>query len=260
MPLPPFLPLRLLSIALLLAGLAEVAAAAPARVPAAGRSREAFGPPQAAHPFAPRRGEVGPPAPPMAADAPSATVAAAPGCLDRLRALRATFEPATTPRADAACIVADPVRLASVAVSRKGGEDVVRLAGAPLLSCEMALAVTDWVQTAVAPLARGHFDEPLTEMLVGGGFECRQRNHQAGAPRSEHSFGRALDVMGFRTGSRTITVEKPPAEARPFVEAVWAAGCGRFSTALGPEADTFHANHIHLDLQPRRSAGSKVCQ
>jgi hypothetical protein len=200
------------------------------------------------------------PLPPITA-MPPPTSAANP-CLDALQSAGATFEPAEPPKGnDPACVVENPVRLARVDVLRSGAREPVALAGKPLLACETALAVTRWVQTGIAPLARGHFDAPLSELGVGGGFECRQRNHQAGAPRSEHAYGRALDVLSFRIGNRTIRVEtSPPADAGAFLHAVWASGCGLFSTALGPAADAFHATHIHVDLQPRRSPSSKFCE
>lgn len=211
--------------------------------------------PAKAEPFGPPL-----PLPPISAMPPPASTAAV--CREALRVAGATFEIAEQPKAASAeCKVEDPVRLASIAVARKGGVEPVEVAGKPLLTCEMALAVTGWVQAAVAPLARGHFDEPLTELSVGGGFECRQRNHQAGAPRSEHSYARALDIMSFKVGKRVIKVEKsPPADAGAFIKAVHASGCGAFSTALGPEADAAHENHIHVDLQPRRSPSSKFCE
>lgn len=209
-------------------------------------SKEVFGPPL--------------PLPPITAMPPPVSVAGV--CAEALKKLGATFETAEAPKAsNAECRVEEPVHLATIIVARKGGTETVTLVGRPLLSCSMALAVTAWVQDAVAPLARGHFDAPLTELSVGGGFECRQRNHQAGAPRSEHSYARALDIMSFKIGTRVIKVEKtPPADAGAFIKAVHASGCGAFSTALGPEADAAHENHIHVDMQPRRSPSSKFCE
>ena len=216
------------------------------------------GPPQSAHPFAPRGDAIGPPAPQIAAPPPDN----APDCASRLKELGATFSRADTPKSAAAeCVIDQPVRLEAIAVRMAGASGTVRLTGSPLLACEMAIAVTEWVQGSIAPLARGHFGEPLIELGVGGGFECRQRNHQTGAPRSEHSYGRALDLLSFHMASRTITVQKAaPSDVKPFLDAVWASGCGQFSTALGPEADALHATHIHVDMQPRRTPTSKFCQ
>lgn len=160
-----------------------------------------------------------------------------------------------------ACSVVDPVRLEGVRVMHKGASEIVRLTEAPLLACEMAVATTQWVQESVAPLTRGHFSEALLELGVGGGLQCRMRNRQMTGARSEHSYGRALDIMTFRTPDRTVKVEKArPAERKPFLDAVWASACGRFSTVLGPNADAFHATHFHVDLQPRRSNSSKFCE
>ena len=34
--------------------------------------------------------------------------------------------------------------------------------------------------------------------VKSGSYSCRTRNHRVGAKLSEHAFGNALDVMGFR--------------------------------------------------------------
>ena len=43
-----------------------------------------------------------------------------------------------------------------------------------------------------------------------------------------------------------------------FLREVHKKACGRFSTVLGPAADSYHRDHIHLDIQARKS-GNAFC-
>jgi hypothetical protein len=46
-----------------------------------------------------------------------------------------------------------------------------------------------------------------------------------------------------------------------YIRATRAAACGWFTTVLGPGADPFHANHMHLDTESHGSNGSyRICQ
>ncbi len=133
-----------------------------------------------------------------------------------------------------------------------------------VLSCAMAGKVAIWLKTSARPLTRGYFGAELSRLRVGGGQECRRRNRAATGPLSEHATGRALDIFAFETGepgSTRIVVEKPDGPMqRDYLLALRHAACGAFSTSLGPGADQAHANHIHLDIQLRRSPASKFCE
>ena len=39
----------------------------------------------------------------------------------------------------------------------------------------------------------------------------------------------------------------------PTLRRLHAAACGIFGTALGPEANPLHADHLHFDMEERRS-------
>ena len=88
-----------------------------------------------------------------------------------------------------------------------------------------------------------------------------------GSPRngstklSEHAFGNALDIASFRLADgRTIAVAPDlKGESRTFLDRLRTAACGPFRTVLGPGADADHANHLHLDLAPRRS-DNPICE
>jgi hypothetical protein len=169
------------------------------------------------------------------------------------------------PGHDAACSVVDPVVVEALTV--RAGSVSVRTSLQPpaTLSCTMAKAVALWLETSVQPLAKGYFARELTELRVGGGHECRRRNRSTNGPLSEHSTGQALDIFAFVTGDGkadgTVVVEKPhDGTQERFLAAIRQSACGAFITSLGPGSDAAHANHLHVDIQPRRSASSRFCQ
>ena len=54
-------------------------------------------------------------------------------------------------------------------------------------------------------------------------------------------------------------LDTDPLVARPFREQMRSLACARFTTVLGPGSDSYHSNHIHLDLI-ERSRGYRICQ
>lgn len=223
--------------------------------------------PQKAIPAAP----AGPALP--APDAPPPLVGLGPACLGRLRAAGHEVEPAAAPKTEigAACLVAEPVRLK--AVGRPGGAPIA-LPEAPLIACALAEPFAAWLSRIAAPALRVGLGSDLVRLDTGPGYACRARNRQAGAKISAHGTGRALDIAGFgladgRTVPMTaMTVRRPsepPAqvtsEPAATLDALRLAACGAFTTVLGPGADPFHGDHLHLDVEIRgRDGRSLLCQ
>lgn len=169
------------------------------------------------------------------------------------------------PGQDAACSVVEPVLVEALTMRLGSASSRITLQPPATLSCTMAKAVALWLETSVQPLAKGHFARDLTTLRVGGGHECRRRNRSKNGPLSEHSTGQALDVFALIIGDGkadgTVVVEKPQDAAQErFLAAVRQSACGAFMTSLGPGSDAAHANHLHVDIQPRRSASSRFCQ
>ena len=86
-----------------------------------------------------------------------------------------------------------------------------------------------------------------------GSYSCRGMNGQANARISEHAFGNAIDIGGFRLADgRRITVvhdwTRGDEQTQAFLRDVHAGACKTFTTVLGPGANVFHYNHIHVDL------------
>lgn len=133
----------------------------------------------------------------------------------------------------------------------------------PLVSCGFALVLAGFTRDAAQPLARALAGRPLTAFGTGGGFECRGRNRAAGARISAHGQGLAIDIAWFVfEGGARERVEAPSGESTSrFIAALRKAACGWFTTVLGPGSDGAHADHLHLDREPRgRDGESRLCQ
>jgi hypothetical protein len=190
--------------------------------------------------------------------------AEADSCAARLSSAGITVEgPGEMQRAsDPACSIDDPVRLISVIDPALPARRIF-FPDKPLLACAMAGRVARFSADIAAPLALGVFGKELAAVATGPGFECRPRNRQAGAKPSSHGRGLAVDIASIALhGGAKVIVAAPagPLDTR-FLAALRAAACGSFNTVLGPGSDAAHADHIHLDMEPRgRDGRSKFCQ
>jgi Extensin-like protein C-terminus len=92
-----------------------------------------------------------------------------------------------------------------------------------------------------------------------GSYDCRGRNNDAGAKISEHGRGNALDLGPIRLANGAVmdlTKKSTPQSVRRRLRD---AACHRFNTVLGPGSDSYHVNHIHVDLA-ERTHGYRMCQ
>lgn len=136
---------------------------------------------------------------------------------------------------------------------------LVRLNPPATLRCPMIPQVDRWVRYTIEPAARHYFRMPVTEVKVAGSYACRPMNHKVGGNLSEHGHANALDVSGFvLADGRRISVKKgwrgTPAE-RGFLRAVHSGACKEFTTVLGPNYNTLHHDHFHVDLARRGRNG-----
>ncbi len=154
---------------------------------------------------------------------------------------------ALPPVGEGLCRVRSPLSLTGVVVD--GRE--VPLSNPAVIGCALAGQVAEWVGRVDA-YTRTVFKSGVAELRVGTSYQCRSRNHQEGTPMSEHSFADALDVTGFTLADGTI-LSLPDDWTGSGVEAramryAHDAACGLFTTVLGPEANSLHKDHLHVDL------------
>jgi hypothetical protein len=152
-----------------------------------------------------------------------------------------------------------------------GGRDMIRLDAVLLpnrkrvainptavLRCPMAESFAAWVRDE----AFGHtavLRDALRSVDTLGSYECRGRNGIADAKLSEHGKGNAIDVRALvTTGGRHIDLTDEMV-SKPLRDDMRDSACHRFTTVLGPGADSHHNNHIHLDILERHRGG-RICQ
>ncbi len=237
------LPLATLALAASASAIADEAPLPPPRPPELATPAKPIAPPLAAPP-----GPAAPKAEPASA------------CLAKLIAEGATAEAATAPPASAeGCGVEAPVRLLSITVE---GE-AVSLPDRPLVACEFAAVLADYVRLIVAPLGQATLPAKVAAIETGPGYDCRTQDRVAGAKISAHGHGLAVDFTGVTLADkRRILVERQTsAEETSYFRAIRTAACGWFTTVLGPGSDAFHANNMHLDIELHGSNASyRICQ
>jgi len=145
------------------------------------------------------------------------------------------------------CGLTHPFKVAALA----GG--TVSVESPVTIDCSMVPALEDWLAQVVQPAAQAAFGEPVVGLTVFGAYSCRGIDNIPGAQLSEHAFGNAIDISGFRLADgRAIVIvqdwKKAGGPESAFLHAVHAGACEHFTTVLGPGADVFHYNHFHLDL------------
>ena len=132
------------------------------------------------------------------------------------------------------------------------------------LACPIIPRIDTWLDEIVKPAAMMYFGIPVIDVRAGS-YSCRPRNNQRGAKVSEHAFGNALDVMAFvLANGREVTVVKgwkgDPAE-QEFLREAFVGACRYFNTVLGPGSDSYHYDHLHLDLARHNPRGDRrVCR
>ena len=137
------------------------------------------------------------------------------------------------------------------------------LSDRPLLACEFAAVLADYVRLIVAPLGQAMLHAKVAAIETGPGYECRTQDRVAGAKISAHAKGLAVDfvAIAFADKRRILVQRQTGADEASFVRAVRTAACGWFTTVLGPGADAFHASNMHLDIEQHGSSGSyRICE
>jgi hypothetical protein len=177
---------------------------------------------------------------------------------DRASLADVSFTP--MPRIDGrgACGISAPLKVAALEA------DGVTMAPNPTIGCPLAAALDAWLAKSVQPAAIAWFGLPVVEIDQLDAYSCRSVDNIAGQKLSEHAFGNAIDIAGFRLADgRTVTVKRDfrsrDPRARGFLHEIFAAACARFKTALGP-GEPLHDDHFHLDLAHHNAAGtSQYC-
>lgn len=134
------------------------------------------------------------------------------------------------------------------------------------IGCPLTAALDRWIAASVQPAAQRYFGSRVVEITQIASYGCRGRNGNNYGNISEHAFGNALDVVAFRlaNGQNIVVVKawgRGTAREQAFLQAVFAGACAEFYTVLGPGSDSYHYNHIHVDLLVSNARnGRHFCQ
>ena len=169
-------------------------------------------------------------------------------CLKELEQRDVEFERLAAFSQSNRCKVEYTVRLARVGK--------MKLDNAPLLTCRMAMQLTEFEQDTLQPTAKRLLGSEINRLKHIGTYNCRSMRKYNGI-LSQHAFANAIDVSGFvlNNGS-TINVEKDwkGSEAKSkFLKAVASKACKSFRVSVSPDSDANHFNHLHWDAGLYRS-------
>ena len=131
-------------------------------------------------------------------------------------------------------------------------------------ACPVAAALALWERDVVQPAAIRHLGRRVTGIDHAGSYSCRRIGGGPEGRFSEHSTADAIDVLGFRlSGGGSVSVLRDwngEADRAAFLRAVRDGGCRLFSTALSPDYNAAHADHLHLDQAGRGALGGHLCR
>ena len=131
------------------------------------------------------------------------------------------------------------------------------------ITCSEANSLNAWVASSVQPAAREIYGQQVVAFKVAASYACRARNNVRGAKLSEHGHGNAIDIAGFTLANGreivVLTGYYGNVQDQRFLRTVRAQACGIFHTVLGPGSDSYHRDHIHLDMQALRRHGGVYC-
>ncbi|MFS0737282.1 extensin family protein [Sphingomonas sp. 1P06PA] len=121
------------------------------------------------------------------------------------------------------------------------------------VKCPTARALGRWVRDAVQPAAQNAFGTYVSRIESFGSYACRPVNGIAGNKLSEHGLANAVDISAFQLADgRRVTVKDgwrgEDGATREFLRRLHREGCRRFNVAIGPDANAYHADHLHFDM------------
>jgi len=118
--------------------------------------------------------------------------------------------------------------------------------------CGMASALPQWL-SAVDSYTEAHEKTRIKTLNLGTGYDCRNVDHAATGNLSFHSFGDAVDVIGFSLeDGRKVTIAPgfngTKEQGHDILHYARDAACSSFMTVISPDGDSFHQDNMHLDL------------
>lgn len=167
-------------------------------------------------------------------------------CLAALDAHAISYRTVELSPPDARCRVDGAVKVSRIDVA---------LNQPATMGCALAARIDDFERALMQQIATRDLGKYVSRIDHLGAYSCR-RSTGVRDRLSEHSYGLAIDISGFRLSDGTeISVERDwwvPGPKRDFLHHLARSACGYFSVVLTPSSDRDHFNHMHLDIGPER--------
>lgn len=167
-------------------------------------------------------------------------------CLSRLGQTGAEYAPLPDRYIDQGCTTLGTVQLAALPAD----SSTLGVSNLGPVTCEVSQVFAGWARYGADRAARQILGSGLRSIETFGSFSCR--NVAGTNRRSGHATGAAIDVSGFvLEDGRRVTVKNAwfggSAEEREFLRVVQRSACKRFATVLGPDYNSAHHDHLHVE-------------
>jgi hypothetical protein len=167
-------------------------------------------------------------------------------CLAGLGMAQARFEPLPDRYLGDGCSTLGTVQLSAL----HSDDSQIALANLGPVTCPVADAFAAWTRFGVDRAARQMLGSGLRSIETFGSYSCR--NVAGNSRRSGHATAAAIDISAFvLEDGRRISVAGGwtggNAAEREFLRVVHRSACKRFDTVLGPDYNSAHRDHLHLE-------------
>jgi hypothetical protein len=146
------------------------------------------------------------------------------------------------------CGIQSPLSIEAVSANGRS----IPLNAPVITDCGMATAFPSWI-AEVDSYLKAHDKTDIKTINLSTSYACRNVDNATAGNLSFHALADALDVMGFTLGDgRTIDIKSgyngTPQQGSQILHFARDSACTHFMTVLGPEADSFHQDNMHIDL------------
>ncbi len=175
-------------------------------------------------------------------------------CLAELGATNANFTPLPDRYFDSGCSTLNSVQLSAL----RSDASNLSIANLGPVSCPLANIFAAWARYGVDRAAQQILGSPLVRIETMGSYACR--NVAGTGRRSAHATANAIDVSAFiLADGRRISVAGAwsvgSSEERRFLRIIHESACKRFGTVLGPNYNSAHHDHFHVE-----TGGNAYCR
>lgn len=118
-------------------------------------------------------------------------------------------------------------------------------------TCAVNAGLAIWLRHGVQPATEAILGSRVVSIEHFGTANCRRIGGEGTGPWSEHATGNAIDIAAFvLADGRRISVLRDwrgEGDEAAFLREVRDSACDTFATALSPDYNAAHRDHLHLD-------------